>query len=396
MLTIARRSINTLNMIKLKLYGQPTSTYEYAKMRVLEEVEKAGVKYELLEVNDVNEFINEGIKSVPTFKVNGNLEINYRKNTDLDEFVRSTVENILKHEDYGTMAKIIVPIDFSKSSENALRYAYEMAVAQNKVIKLLHAYHPMSIDIDGVSIIDPHVENIKRKQLKQLSFKKKQLEALGPKVPYVDEEFRVGFAVEEIVDLSDDDSTDMIVMGSTGRGSAIKKWFGSVSLEVMKKAKAPVLIVPPSAEYKGISNVLYATDNPMVDTVVLEALAELMKPFHIKLHLVHVNDQKNSPSEHANILKLLGSFYSPDQMAYNEIAGHDVASTIDNYAKEHQIDMIVMTRKKRTLLDSLLKPSVTSKMAIHATLPLLVFHEGGKVCRCGGACKKKAKDSDVC
>lgn len=383
-------------MIKLKLYGQPTSTYEYAKMRVLEEVKKAGVQYELVEINDVNDFINEGIKSVPTFKVNGSLEINYTKNSDLDDFVRSTVESILKHEDYGTMTKIVVPIDFSKSSENALKYAYHLAKIQNKVIKLVHAYHPVSVDVDGVSIIDPHVENIKRKQLKQLSYKKKELEEIDPKLPYVDEEFRVGFAVEEITELSKDDHTDMIVMGSTGRGSALKKWFGSVSLEVLKKAKAPVLIVPPSAEFKGIREVLYATDNPLVDSVVLEMLSEIIKPFKIKLHLVHVKDHSSSPADHSNILRLLESFYSPDQLAYTEVKGDDIANTIDVYARHHKIDLIVMTRKKRTLLEGLLKPSITAKMAIYTTLPLLVFHEGEKVCNCGGECKKKAKTSDNC
>ena len=383
-------------MIKLRLYGQPTSTYEYAKMRVLQEVQKAGVDYELTEINDVNDFIDEGIKSVPTFKVNGSLEINYTKNSDLDKFVRSTVESILKHEDYGKMTKIVVPIDFSKSSENALKYAYQLAKVQNKVIKLLHAYHPVSVDIDGVSIIDPHVENIKRKQLKQLSYKKKQLEELDSTLPYVDEEFKVGFAVEEIVELSNDDHTDMIVMGSTGRGSAMKKWFGSVSLEVLKKAKAPVLIVPPSAEFKGINNVLYATDNPMVDSVVLEMLSEIIKPFDIKLHLVHVKDQKASASDHVNILRLLESFYKKDQLAYSEVSGDDIANTIDVYARHHKIDLIVMTRKKRTLLEGLLKPSVTTKMAIHTTLPLLVFHEGVKVCNCGGACKKKTQESPTC
>jgi nucleotide-binding universal stress UspA family protein len=294
------------------------------------------------------------------------------------------------------MTKIIVPIDFSKSSENALKYAYQLAKVQNKVIKLLHAYHPVSVDIDGVSIVDPHVENIKRKQLKQLSFKKKQLEELDSTLPYVDEEFKVGFAVEEIVELSNDDHTDMIVMGSTGRGSTIKKWFGSVSLEVLKKAKAPVLIVPPSAEFKGIKNVLYATDNPMVDSMVLEMLSEIIKPFDIKLHLVHVKDHKASASDHVNILRLLDSFYKPDQLAYSEVSGDDIANTIDVYARHHKIDLIVMTRKKRTLLEGLLKPSVTTKMAIHTTLPLLVFHEGVKVCNCGGACKKKAQESPTC
>ena len=57
-------------MIEVKLFGQPTSTYEYAKKTLMDEASKAGVAVHLTEVNDVNSYISEGVRSVPTFRIN--------------------------------------------------------------------------------------------------------------------------------------------------------------------------------------------------------------------------------------------------------------------------------------------------------------------------------------
>jgi nucleotide-binding universal stress UspA family protein len=384
-------------MVKIKLYGQPSSTYEYAKMKVLEAVDKAGISMELKEINDVNEFIKDGIKSVPTFKVNDCLEMSFNKNNDLDQFIRSTVENILKEDNYGSMTKIVVPTDFSESSRNALKYAYHLAQRQNKVIQLVHAYHPVSADIDGMSIMaDPHLENIKRKELKELCLNSDLIEDHENTAPFISQEFRVGFAVDEIVGISRDKSTDMIVMGSTGRGNTMKKWFGSVSLEVVKNAKSPVLIVPPSAEYREIQNVLYATDNPLLDGPILETLSDFFQPFDINLHLVHVIQKDQADTYKAEAMHVIEGIFKPGKITYHAHVGEDVSQSIEQYAQDQQIDVVVMTRKKRNFLNTIINPSVTTKMAIHTNLPLIVFHEGGKLCNCGGACKKIKSSAPKC
>lgn len=383
-------------MITLTLYGQPTSTYQYAKMQVVSAIEKAGIRLKMEEVNDVNAFIKEGIKSVPTFKVNENLKLNFDKKMDIETFIHNAIQNILKEENFGDMPKIVVPTDFSESSKNALHYAYHLAHEQDKVIKLVHAYHPVSAEIDGYSVVDPHLENIKKKQLKKLCINTKEAEELGIEIPYIDEEFRIGFAADEVIDLSKDKTTDVIVMGSTGSGTTMKKLFGSVSLEVLKKAKAPVLIIPPSVKYKGIKNVLYATDNPMLDAPIIDNIVDFLAPFKITLHLINVHTDEKTRIEAENVKELYKDILDPQQLIYKELQGKDVAAVIDQYAEEVSIDMIVMTRKKKRIIDMILKGSVTSKMAINTATPLLVFHEGDKVCNCGGACKKIKKTNHAC
>jgi len=47
---------------------------------------------------------------------------------------------------------------------------------------------------------------------------------------------------------------------------------------------------------------------------------------------------------------------------------------LDKFIKEKGIDIIAMTRKKRNLISSLFHPSITRKILFHTNIPLLVFH----------------------
>ena len=49
--------------------------------------------------------------------------------------------------------------------------------------------------------------------------------------------------------------TDLLIMGTTGRGGLGKKLFGSVSAEVSRGAHCPVLFVTKDAEFSGFENV---------------------------------------------------------------------------------------------------------------------------------------------
>lgn len=56
-----------------------------------------------------------------------------------------------------------------------------------------------------------------------------------------------GFPAERLADLADDESAQLIVVGSRGRGPLRSALLGSVSTSLIGLARCPVLVVPPSA-----------------------------------------------------------------------------------------------------------------------------------------------------
>ena len=355
-------------MIEIKLFGQPTSTYEYAKKTLVDEVEKAGISIRLQEVNDVNSYISEGVRSVPTFRINEKKDVSYSQKSDFTQFVKDAIYAVMREGDFGNLPKIMVPVDYSDTSSNALDYAIQIAKTQDYVVKVVHVYHPVTAEFDGVTMIDPHVEQVKRKEFH--AYVNSRIEDQDLK-PYIQGEFIVGYAAEEIVNSSKDNAA-FITMGSTGAGT-FKKWFGSVSLEVMKKAHVPILLIPSNREYSHFSSVLYASDQTDLDRCALKHLSKILPMEDVPLHILHV-EQDIHESEEA-LKECIPDGINKDQVIIKQIASDNIVEGIRQYSIEKNIDLIVMTRKTRKFWDKFFHSSVTNKMATYSEIPLLVFHE---------------------
>ena len=57
----------------------------------------------------------------------------------------------------------------------------------------------------------------------------------------------LGFAADRLADLADEESAELIVVGSRGRRGLKAALLGSVSAELIGVARCPVLVVPPGA-----------------------------------------------------------------------------------------------------------------------------------------------------
>ena len=57
------------------------------------------------------------------------------------------------------------------------------------------------------------------------------------------------------------------------------------------------------------------------------------------------------------------------------IDGADVKEGIDHYLEEKQVDLVVMSTHKKTILERLFMQSNTKLMAMQTKVPLLVYHK---------------------
>ena len=142
----------------------------------------------------------------------------------------SASENILEH--------VLFPTDFSANSERAFQYLLEIARKGSTKITLMH--------IQEDRRIKPHLEHrleeFNRIDSERLaSLKRKILEEAGMDV---DISLLHGSAVEEILKFSEKHGVSLIVIGTRGRGSLAGIFLGSVSHNLSRHSKAPLLLVP--------------------------------------------------------------------------------------------------------------------------------------------------------
>ncbi|MBT8230730.1 MAG: universal stress protein, partial [Bacteroidia bacterium] len=190
--------------------------------------------------------------------------------------------------------------------------------------------------------------------------------------PLIEKDFVTGFAGKEIPELASKDGQCMIVIGSTGSSGSLKTIFGSVSTMIAKDATCPVFVVPPNTNYGPINKIAYAADDFDIDSSVVEDLIYYTSIFGAELHLAHVDDEKTSELNKLQSRLLLEN---PELKIYMHVINADgIVEGLNEFVEEQGIQLLAMTKQKRTFLDSLFHSSITKRMTINTKIPLLVLH----------------------
>ncbi len=141
----------------------------------------------------------------------------------------------------GPLKNILVPIDFSESSEKAAAAACALSRQTGATVHLLHAYL-IPIESFGVALtvsrhyVDKFVEESKE-QLAALRTKVCPEATVGPLLVLS------GDPREVITDKAQELKTELIVMGTHGRRGLNRALVGSVAEGVVRTAHCSVLVV---------------------------------------------------------------------------------------------------------------------------------------------------------
>ena len=140
--------------------------------------------------------------------------------------------------------RILVPIDFSKHSQNALNYAVAFAEKFGAEIYLLNVVQDLALFIpDAVTAvppISPPVEQLTAAARSALN--DAILKMPLQNIPH-HAEVREGTPFYEIIQFAKEKSIDLIVMGTHGHSGLVHVLLGSVTEKVVRKSPCPVLTV---------------------------------------------------------------------------------------------------------------------------------------------------------
>jgi nucleotide-binding universal stress UspA family protein len=279
------------------------------------------------------------------------------------------------------MNTLLVPLDFSETSINALRFALRMAAPYGATVKLLH--------VQGIPMTDPYAEQAtaevdamleerlhQRLQnlMVQIAAESDEYNKLVDQVP-VDSVVRTGFAAGEISRLAGEESADWIVMGTRGAGGISGALFGSVTAAVVGRAERPVLAIPEGAKSRPIRHIACAIEAPLDGGPILRSLDELAIRHKADLAFIHVVEERDVAisGTTTHTLAAFKAMESDVSASAKALSGQDVEETLTQYCEENDVDLLVMVREKHPFLQKLIHRSMTRRLAMHASIPLLVF-----------------------
>ena len=145
---------------------------------------------------------------------------------------------------------ILVPIDFSIHSKNALKYAIPMAKQFDASLHLVYVVEPTiyPADLGFGQVVLPGVEDELREkgadELRGLIERE-----IGRKVK-ASSAVRTGNPHQEILSEAEEKMVDLIVVATHGHSGVEHMLFGSTADRVVRRARCPVLTIRPQTQEK--------------------------------------------------------------------------------------------------------------------------------------------------
>ncbi len=272
--------------------------------------------------------------------------------------------------------QILVPTDFSDSSNNAAEYAWSLAKVMKASLLLYHAYH-IPIPTTEMPMMIVSLEQLEKENIDRLHSYRAQLrKKLGNDIT-IDCIASPGFAVEEIAALVKDKQIDFVIMGISGAGKISQALLGSVTTGVLNEVKVPLLIVPEGAKFRPLTKVGLAYDyQSEISPKIVAELKAVTALFKSKLFIIDVE----SPKEKVNISKAVSGIKLEQALESIEHTLHfpknsDIVTGLIEFDENHKVDLLIMIPKRHSLLSRIFNASSTKRMAFHSHTPILALHE---------------------
>lgn len=272
------------------------------------------------------------------------------------------------------MKKILVPTDFSKQAENALRVAAQLAKKHNGEIYLLHM---LELPLHQIDALSNHSELPEAVFFMKLAHKKFE-QTMG-------QDYLKDIIVHETVDFNNtltgisntcnENDIDIIIMGSHGSSGFKEMFIGSNTEKVVRTADVPVLVIKNHHDNFRIDNFVFASDFKNDNSETFKQAAKLAQSLDAKIHLLFVNTATNFTTTAAAKARILDFIKDTDFENYTISIYNDetVEKGILNFSHIIGADLIGISTHGRQGIAHFFNGSISEDLVNHAKRPVVTF-----------------------
>lgn len=274
------------------------------------------------------------------------------------------------------MNKILVPIDFSESSEVASKMANMIAKKSKSEVYLLHMIElPTGIVDMGAGSnfsIPESMLYLRKVRDRIIDFKKE----------FFNEEIKVHHSIRfqnphaGIIKYADKVEADLIIMGYKGHSNLEEILIGSNTEKVVRTADIPVLVVKKDNEKLKMKDLVFASSfKEEKEKVPFAKFLDFANSFKSKVHLVKVNTPgkfESTQKSTEKVKEFIAGFDLPKHTIniYNDVS---VKKGILNFARDIDADLIALRTHGRSGIAHLFTASVTKNLSKNAIKPMLTI-----------------------
>ncbi|MFL5787517.1 MAG: universal stress protein [Flavisolibacter sp.] len=260
------------------------------------------------------------------------------------------------------MKTILVSIDLTVASENAMLYAGKFARGTNSSIILLHTYQiPVSLN-DAPILMIPE-EEIKKSVDENLDRAKELINKNYPGIS-IHTESRLGDEIDELNDVCSTYNPFVIIIGKHSSKGVERFVFGDADMAIIRHASVPVIAVPDDFPIRDIKNIGFASDGSE-KTGHLEKIREVVSLLGSKLHCIHVKTSDDEPD--INLNNILPELQPQCETIKDENFSHAMQS----FLSSHQLDLLILIPHKHNLVERLFFKIHTASILHTLNIPVM-------------------------
>jgi len=268
------------------------------------------------------------------------------------------------------LKKILLATDFSKSSENMVENAIDIAKLFESKIILIHIL-PDQIKNDKIK------KMVKSAAETQLTLIKERIEKDGVEAdkPII----KFGNHYDKIIQVSNKEDVNLIIIGA---GAKLKKdifKLGTTAEKLVRRSDKPVLVVKKGSDFKNVKNILCPVDFSEESTLALNNSINIARRYNSKLIILGVLepsklgfkglnlkwdeiDALNKVEFEKEMATYLESFNLIDVNFKSIIKTGDPAKKILRTIKKRNCDLLVMGSSGKSNFHRMIMGSVTEKV----------------------------------
>jgi nucleotide-binding universal stress UspA family protein len=178
----------------------------------------------------------------------------------------------------------------------------------------------------------------------------------------------------EITSLVKDEKIDIIVMGTKGATGAKEILFGTNTVDIIKRAKCPVIAVPPNFDYEVPKEILFPTDYEVdFKTAPLKMLLTLARQHISSIEVLHVSNGYDLTKKQLKNQEKLDKQLKGIAHLFHNPHNQEIINAINNFQLKHKMNLLVMVQNKHTFVERLFIEPVIKKIGFHVTIPFMVL-----------------------
>lgn len=276
------------------------------------------------------------------------------------------------------MKTLLVPVNFTPISKNAVMHAVNMSKKLGAKVVLLHAYHAFPVDVDPGLLVKEFkdeitlLEQVYKIKLEALC---EEINSISPcKCEYV---IIPGLAKDVIVSYANEIKPELLVIGTENFGPFERMIYGTITGKVIKEADCTILVIPEGVQYTTPKKIAFAIDYHDSDLKEIKLLEKLADKFNAETHIVHVvTELENDDFEVTYFIKTINEIklnIHNDNIIFKLINGENITEELEEYVKEENIDILAVAKTKKSFIERLFSEAISQQLFYHTKMPLLIF-----------------------